>query len=789
LNIFLYLTKVKQKKMEELKNLQKKFMEIQKSGGRVKLSERTVVDIIHKVMNRNKIKINFTTNGKEYVTNEKIAKEISDEILRNKGRISKTILQNKIEIPSNIIETQINILFSKDKNLNLIEENIVTNYYLENMAREINDNLLNSGSLLISEISTMYDFSINFFKKFLSEKTGENKVIKGKLYPNRILTNDYINSQIKKIRPILIGSIIPVSLQYMIDTYKIDEFIINDVIQKLIDDKVIRGKVNSNIYEPSIFEESKISYIGGCLSQNNYLEYNSLKNIGIKNPKEFLRNLANENKIKINSDSLIFLQDFVITDSLKNTFEYQFLENYSKNISFNLNNIFLFEVSDADIFTLLDKIKIKTNTLILLNLNLIPLNFIKDFTEEISPLIKEEASKQYNNYINKIKEKEKKLQLQEKEKEEELKTNNINNKGGKAKKGKKTTKKNNVNTNDSEEEDDYINKNNNTKDKDMDKDKDINNNNISLSNTMITQIYTKLTKLNNLDDLFNSEETMKILFDKYIKENLNKYYSVCINEFISINNSKTKSGTVNDPKSLLNQIELEYFDLKLMQKAIDNLNKLNTGKDYQQGIKAIIAHLCKKDAVNLFKNILTYQLIHMKSKVDLNKINQSNDRKEIINSIIDSDIKEIFNKLNENISNKNLTEFMNLLTSSTKDLAISLAPFDKKKEKNLNEKYYSEFSKNLEEKKHLVQKGFKKDFINFVIDFGLLQLLNKNYFMKLPYENWVISVLSNLYDEKSLDGDLFKVFLTNTAKYVSMSDDDFSANLNDVIQHLEKLIQ
>ena len=61
--------------MEELKNLQKKFMDIQKSGGKVKLSERTVVDIINKVMNRNKLKINFTTNGKEYVTNEKITKE------------------------------------------------------------------------------------------------------------------------------------------------------------------------------------------------------------------------------------------------------------------------------------------------------------------------------------------------------------------------------------------------------------------------------------------------------------------------------------------------------------------------------------------------------------------------------------------------------------------------------------------------------------------------------------------------------------------------------------------
>lgn len=742
--------------MEELKNLQKKFMDIQKSGGKVKLSERTVVDIIDKIMNRKKLKINFTKNGKEYVTDEKISKEITDEILRNKGRISKTILEKKIEVPSNILEARLKLLFSKDKNLNVIEDNIIANYYLENMAREINENLLNSGSLLISEISNMYDLSINFFKKFLSEKTGENKIIKGKLYPNRILTEDYINSQIKKIRPILIGSIIPISVQYMIETYKIDEFIIHDVIQRLIDDKIIKGKVVSNIYEPAIFEESKINYIAGCLSQNNYLEYNSVKNIGIKNPKEYLKNLGKENKVNLNANNLIFLQDLVITDSLKNSFEYQFLENYSKNLAFNLNNIFLFEVSDSDIFTLLEKINIKSNNIILLNLNLIPRNFIKEFTDEISPSIKEEASKEYNNYLNKMKEKEKK-KLQEKEEEKPAA------KG----KGKKGGKKNQKKMEESDEE------NNNELDK-----------NISLSNSMVSNIFKKLEKSNQLEDLFDSEETLKILFDKYIKENLNKYYAQCINEFISTKSTKT----TNDPKSLLNQIELEYFEMKLIQKSLDNLTKLNSSKDFQQGIKAILAHLCKKDLTNLFKNILTYQLIHIKSKIDLEKINNPNDRKEIILSISDEDVKKIFQKLNENISSKNLSEFMNILTASARDLAVSLPPFDKKKEKNLNEKYYSEFTKNLEEKKSLVKKGFKKDFVAFIVDYGLLKLMNKNYFVKLPYENWAISIFSNLFEEKSLEGEIFKNFLTATNKQFALNDDEFSNNFNEVYKHLEKLL-
>ena len=569
--------------MEELANLQKKFLEIQKSGGGFKLSERTVVDIINKVLNRGKIKINFTTNGREYVTDEKITKEIHDEILKNKGRISKVNLQKLLDVQNNILETRLNLLFSKDKNLNVIENNIITNYYLENMAREINYNLKSSGSLLISDISNTYDLSINFFKKFLQEKTGENKIIEGKLYPNRILTDDYTQSQLKKIRPILIGSIMPISLAHMINNYQIDEFIINDLIERLISQGVVRGKISSNIFEPAIFEESKISYIKGSLSQNNYLDYNLIKNIGIKNPREFLGNLM---KTESTLKNLIFLKDFVISENLKNNFEYSFFENFSKNYCTNLNNIFLFELSDEDIYTLLDKINVKNNSVILINLNIIPVNFVEEFIFESNPMLKEEASRQYNNFVNKNKEKEKKKQEKE---------NESNNKKSKNKTKGKSKK------NESEEEEDELPEK---------------SNNIILNKNILNEISTKLKKSQNLEDSFNLESTVENLFENNIKGQLNKSYSQFVNEFI-----QTKTKPTNDPKNLSNQIETEYLELKYIQKSLDLLSNLSSETLYQSALKAILAHLCKKDLQNLFKNILMYQLIHMKSKIDLNKIN------------------------------------------------------------------------------------------------------------------------------------------------------------------------
>lgn len=747
--------------MEELANLQKKFLEIQKSGGVFKLSERTVVEIINKIMNRKKIKINFTTNGREYVTDEKITKEIQDDILKNKGRVSKVALQKAIEVQSNLMEQRLNLLFAKDKNLNLIENNLITNYYLDNMAREINYQLQAQGSLLISEISNLYDLSINFFKKFLSEKTGEDKIIQGKLYPNRILTGDYIESQLKKIRPLLIGSIMPISFSYMIENFKIDEFIINDLVQKLINENVVRGKINSNVFEPAIFEESKISYIKGCLLQNNYLEYNLVKNIGIKNPKEFLTNLQKDKNSEFLGKNLIFLKDFVITENLKNNFEYSFFENYSKNLATNLNNVFLFELSDNDIFTLLEKINVKANSVILINMNLIPVSFLDEFLGQMIPILKEEASKQYNNYVNKIKEKEKKKQAEKEAEEASSKNKKGKNQKPAPAKGK-TSKKNDL-----DDEDDNVVKN------------------ITLNENILKEVSNKLKKNSQVEDLFNAEETLDDLLQNHLKEKLNKLYAQFITEFIS---SKSKS-TTNDPKSLLNQIEAEYMELKFVQKCIEAMNSNFTDSAAIQAIKPILAHLCKKDLNNLFKNILTYQLIHMKSKIDLNKINLPNERKDVINGITDDDIRSSFNKLNEYISAKNFSEFLNFLQANSKDLAISLSNFDKKKEKVLYEKYLTEYSKNVQEKKESIKKGFKKDYIAFLVDFSLNKLLSKNYYLKLPYEPWCISVIANLFAEKTIDPEgVLKASLSSINEFMNLSDDDFFNKHNEIEEFIAKIL-
>ncbi|KYF42571.1 putative E3 UFM1-protein ligase 1-like protein, partial [Toxoplasma gondii TgCatPRC2] len=62
--------------MVSLEELQRQFMAVQEAAPTQMLSERACVDIVVKLMEKKKIQLVTTTNGKEFVTLETLAQEI-----------------------------------------------------------------------------------------------------------------------------------------------------------------------------------------------------------------------------------------------------------------------------------------------------------------------------------------------------------------------------------------------------------------------------------------------------------------------------------------------------------------------------------------------------------------------------------------------------------------------------------------------------------------------------------------------------------------------------------------
>ena len=700
--------------MADLNALKSQFMSLQKQSSSFKLSERTVVEIINKIANRGKVHLLHTVTGKEYVVDEKVTIEIQNEIKKQK-RISIMDLSKTLEIPINVIEKKVQQILSKNKNLTFVDGKVLTNDFLNSITVDIKNILNHHSSASIAELSDKYELNIDFMKKFLKEKIDSGYLQNAKLYPTRIITDYYIELQTKKIRPALIASITPINISTIISQYNIDEMLINEIIEGLIKRKELKGTFTSNIFESEIYSKSQNEYLKGELMQNNYIDYSKLKNIGItQNGKEYLKSLAKTEKT---IEDGVFLNEYFISGVLKSNFEYTMSDNLSKNLPTNLSTIFFFNIDEDDALTLLDSCGINNEQFIYINNNLIQNELIASFVGGCKDAVQDIASKEYNGYIEKMKQKEAKQNEAANEDENESKGKK------KGKKGKAKNKKGNSITSAKEEIVAELNK-------------------ISIEN-----FKKKFHSQNCFDEVNEKDDSLDYIFENKVLPQLQEMYSMNIKEFIK---SKSNTQTISDPNTLMNKIDSDYLYLKLVQKYFVQLSSLSKNEPFQNSMKLISTYICKKDINNLLKDIMTYQIIHMKLKLTASKLNTYNERKEIIGIFPDDEIRDIFSKLNEYCQNKEFVKFMDLLTDNSKIIAVSLSVYDKKVEKSLIEKFNKELFDNVDLKTNMLGVLIFKDYLAFVCDICTLALGKKQFYMKMPYEVWVIGLYINIFNENVL---------------------------------------
>ena len=701
--------------MDELNSLKAKFMTLQKQSSSFKLSERTVVEIINKIANRGKVHLLHTVTGKEYVVDEKVNFEIQNEIKKQK-KVSIIELSKSLELPINVIEKKVLNILAKNKNLTFVEGKILTKDFLNQITVDIKNILNHFSSATIGELSDKYELNSDFMKKFLKEKIDNGELPNAKLYPTRIITDYYIELQKKKIRPALVASITPINISTLISQYNIDEMLINEIIEGLIERKEIKGTFTSNIFESEIYANSQTDYLKGELNQNNYIDYSKLKNIGItQNGKDYLKSLVKTEKA---IEDGVFLKEYFISGLLKSNFESTLSDNMNKNVPTNLSLIFFFNIDEDDAMTLLESCGLSSEQFIYMNNNLIPISLVQSFVESCKEPITDIASKEYNGYIEKMKKQEEAKKTEQHNEEEE-------NEGKGKKKGKKKIKGKKANTITAEKEEV----------------------NPELNKLSIENFKKKFTSQNSFDDINEKDDTLDSIYQSKILPPLQEMYSKSIREFI-----KTKSTTqsISDPNTLLNKINTDYLHLKLVQKHFIQLSNISKAEAFQHSMKLITTFLCKKDINNLLKDLMTYQIIHMKLKLNISKLNTHNERRDIIGVFPDDEIRDIFNQLNEHCQNKEFIKFMDLLTDSSKILAVSLSIYDKKAEKNEVEKFNKALFEEVDAKTNMLDVLIYKDYLTLICDICNLALAKKHYYLLLPNELWVIGIYINIFNESSL---------------------------------------
>ena len=82
---------------DEIRQLQADLASVQKAESSQKLSERNCVEIVNHLIAIDLLEVLFTLDGKEYVTPQRLEREIRDELYVHGGRINVVELQSVSE--------------------------------------------------------------------------------------------------------------------------------------------------------------------------------------------------------------------------------------------------------------------------------------------------------------------------------------------------------------------------------------------------------------------------------------------------------------------------------------------------------------------------------------------------------------------------------------------------------------------------------------------------------------------------------------------------------------------
>ncbi|XP_045449576.1 E3 UFM1-protein ligase 1 homolog [Melitaea cinxia] len=371
---------------DEIKRLAADFQKAQLSSTAQRLSERNCIEIVSKLIELKLIDVIFTTDGKEYLTPQQLVREIKDELYVRGGRVNTVDLAKELNVDLN----QINIHLSeiiKGKEVQLVSGYLIAHYYLEKIAREINEKLQLQGQISVGDLTLQYDLPADLLQHGVLERY-MGKIIRAKQDPSdpRIFyTEEYIMRTKAKIRGALMGLLKPTPVSLIISHCNIAERLFMYLFDQLNTPGVLTGRQSGAQYVPSCYTKSQNEWVINFYKQNNYLEYDALTRLGISDPKGYVKRV-------LGNEDLNFLNSCVIGSQINQQLETALEECISSKSYLDVVSLLPSVLSDEDIDNLLEPLlKKNSRQTILFDKTVFSNNFIENLKQSCMPVTQKNA--------------------------------------------------------------------------------------------------------------------------------------------------------------------------------------------------------------------------------------------------------------------------------------------------------------------------------------------------------------------------------------------------------------
>lgn len=292
---------------DEVKRLAADFQRAQATSSLQRLSDRNCVDVINKLKDLGLLDVIYSLDGKEYITKEHLKREIYDELIVAGGRIHLTEVSSILNVDISHVESKANELVQESSgSICFVLGQLISQAYKEKLIEEIEQTLSQSGSSSVGEISKHYDLPADFINSVLRSNLTIGSSIQWSP-DGTIFTQSFINRYKSKVRGILLGSVVPISLSVLTSPpHNIPGKIMSSILEDQEFVSTLPGLIqaskgsSSKTYVPVIYSLNQRAYVTSFYADNNYLEYESLKCLGISEPKTFISNRIPE-AIHLNS--------------------------------------------------------------------------------------------------------------------------------------------------------------------------------------------------------------------------------------------------------------------------------------------------------------------------------------------------------------------------------------------------------------------------------------------------------------------------------------------------------
>ncbi|XP_045769526.1 E3 UFM1-protein ligase 1 homolog [Maniola jurtina] len=371
---------------DEIKRLAADFQKAQLTTTAQRLSERNCIEIVSKLIELKLLDVIFTTDGKEYLTPQQLIKEIKDELYVRGGRVNTVELAKELNVDLN----QINIYavdIVKSKEVQLIAGSFITHYYLEKIAREINEKLQLQGQITVGDLTLQYDLPAELLQHSVLEKY-LGKVINGRQDPSdpRIFyTEEYITRAKAKIRGALMGLLKPTPISLIISHCNLTERLFLYLFDQLTAPGVLTGRQSGAQYVPTCYTKSQNEWVMNFYKQNNYLEYDALTRLGISDPKGYAKRV-------LSNEDMTFLRSCVIGSQIKQQLESALEECIASKSYLDVVSLLPSVLSDEDIDNVLETLlKNNSKSTILFDKTVFSNQFIENLKHACMPIAQKNA--------------------------------------------------------------------------------------------------------------------------------------------------------------------------------------------------------------------------------------------------------------------------------------------------------------------------------------------------------------------------------------------------------------